>query len=443
MKRSLAWILTWALTLGAAVVPGTATAGLNVGETPAVVPLVPAIQTSLLTTSLGAPALTAGPAAPTLAPALHAPDAVVPSAASLSAAPVAGAQPAAVPTASLPAAAALSISLDARAAAAATTLPAAPSIVAGALAHLEAQMRSPTRPDGRQGSAAGADAALFRDVQGGRGQFDLQGAQTRAPDAAPIVLPTAPAFASASRTLVTPAAARWRAAALSVMLAGSLNTSRTAVMGRRYFADPGHTNATVQQLAEDNYRKAAEYVLDHYADLPLNRATSVKLNMMLTEGLVPEDIRGNPDYHRDTRPFYEWMANDAEAKGREDPLELAQYLHFNLSRLDSFPDGNGRNARLMADLALLKHGLPPAFYTDMKDYFARGNHRAKVSPEVRRAYFRDAVERGRRALNDPAFLAAEARRAQTLDDDFVEGQTKDDGHTGKPAVPRWQTLKPR
>jgi hypothetical protein len=222
------------------------------------------------------------------------------------------------------------------------------------------------------------------------------------------------------------------------MLAGSLNTSRTAALGRVYFADASHTNASVQELAESNFRTAAEYVLDHYAELPLNRQTAIALNRMLTAGLVPEDIRGNPDYHRDSRSYYESLENDAAALGRADPLALAEEVHFNVSRLDSFPDGNGRTARLMTDLALLQHGLPPAFYTDMRDYFSRGNHRAKVSRAARSVYFREAVDRGRRALVDPEYLAAEARRARTLDADFVAAHTSDEGHSGKPAVPRSQ-----
>jgi Fic family protein len=41
------------------------------------------------------------------------------------------------------------------------------------------------------------------------------------------------------------------------------------------------------------------------------------------------------------------------------PLERAAYLHCDFSRIHPFIDGNGRTARLITNLELMKHGYPP------------------------------------------------------------------------------------
>jgi len=42
------------------------------------------------------------------------------------------------------------------------------------------------------------------------------------------------------------------------------------------------------------------------------------------------------------------------------PVELAALAHFKLVHIHPFTDGNGRTARLLMNLILLKHGYPPA-----------------------------------------------------------------------------------
>lgn len=271
-------------------------------------------------------------------------------------------------------------------------------------------------------------------------------AEAQAPAAAAVSAPVAEAVAAEAaaetsgrsalesqigegRARFDNAAPSWRSAALSVILLGSMAVSRTAVVGRRTFASQ---DVPVAEVAQRNFERTAKLVVERHADLPLTKATAVKLNRDLTEGLVPEGVRGDPDFHRDTARFYEWLESEEAAElGRKDPLELAQQIHYKMSRNDSFPDGNGRTARLMADLALLRHGLPPAFYTDMSDYFARGNHRSKVSPEARRAYFKEIVERGGRAMKDPAQL-----KPAQLDPDFLRAVSGDALQNGLPLYSR-------
>ena len=73
-------------------------------------------------------------------------------------------------------------------------------------------------------------------------------------------------------------------------------------------------------------------------------------------------------------------------------------MHHDFSNLDAFPDGNGRTARLLADLVLLKAGHAPAYYTDIADYFARGSITAQGSRASVQRYFHEIVERGDRAM---------------------------------------------
>jgi len=230
---------------------------------------------------------------------------------------------------------------------------------------------------------------------------------------------------------------RWRSVALAIMAAGSLNLSRSATVGRKWFAPADMTNQQVAAKSESNFRKAAIMVVDHAKDLPLNQATAITLNKTLTEGLVPADIHGDPHYHTDTYIFYNWLESpETQQLARDNPVEMASLLHYKMSRLDSFPDGNGRLARLMADLALIKGGYAPVFYSDMKDYFERGNHRSKVTRETRDAYFREMVQRGQAAMSDPTAFKRSLYDINGLDPDLQAELLARDGQQGAPALSR-------
>ena len=224
--------------------------------------------------------------------------------------------------------------------------------------------------------------------------------------------------------------------ALAIMTKSADNTSRTTAVGRKYFT-ADKTNAQVQDRAKENFKKAAAFVLNNFGALDLNLETTIALNKILTEGLVPEKVRGNPNFHRDSDKFYRLLPGDLE-RLKDDPVGLAEFLHNRISRLDSFPDGNGRTARLMADIALLKAGLAPAFYTSMEDYFARGNHRTKKQNEELRAYFEEVVARGQKVMANPKLLN-ELDGAKGLDDAFVRKVTSDPGHSGLPTQSRRDT----
>jgi len=207
---------------------------------------------------------------------------------------------------------------------------------------------------------------------------------------------------------------------LEIMERGSLNVSRTKVFTgarrswrsrvpnrirtwapmRSRFAPRGTVPAEqIAEVAERNFVRAAELVVDEAERLPLTLETATRINRIVTEDLVPERVRGMPAYRRNPAEFYRWLESpEARALGESDPVALAERIHFEISRLDAFPDGNGRTARLMADLALIKHGRAPAFYTDIGEYFERGNARAAATRAEQLAYFRESVARGERAL---------------------------------------------
>nr|WP_326116505.1 Fic family protein [Paenibacillus alginolyticus] len=49
-----------------------------------------------------------------------------------------------------------------------------------------------------------------------------------------------------------------------------------------------------------------------------------------------------------------------EQKDKLHPVELAAQLHFQIVCIHPFSDGNGRTARLLMSLILMKYGFPPA-----------------------------------------------------------------------------------
>jgi len=191
-----------------------------------------------------------------------------------------------------------------------------------------------------------------------------------------------------------------RRSQLRIMMNGSANTSRTVATGWRTLAVPAGTR-NIPATARRNFEEAAELVVDQHAKLPLSFSTAQRLNRLLTRGLVDDKVRGDRDYWgRDAATFYGWLRTGAARElGRKDPVRLAERIHHDISLLDAFPDGNGRTARLMADLALLKAGRAPAYYTRLVDYFERGAIRAPVSRAEKLAYFREIAERGELALS--------------------------------------------
>ena len=198
------------------------------------------------------------------------------------------------------------------------------------------------------------------------------------------------------------APSRKEASLRGLLLRSSLRLSRTHERGENLLLPrwevPGWD---IRYTTEQNYRRAVDFVLANAHELPLDLETATRLNRLLTEGLVPERILGQASFRADASRFYRWLASPrAEALGRRDPVALAERVHAGLGYFDAFPDGNGRTARLMADLVLLKHGRAPALFTTLEEYFERG------------IFSRDMADKGLRRRSQIAYYREAARRGQ-------------------------------
>jgi len=69
---------------------------------------------------------------------------------------------------------------------------------------------------------------------------------------------------------------------------------------------------------------------------------------------VPPHYMSVPDK---MEQFMQWYH---EQEGKMHPVELAAAFHFKFVYIHPFSDGNGRTARLLMNLILMKHGYPPA-----------------------------------------------------------------------------------
>lgn len=201
--------------------------------------------------------------------------------------------------------------------------------------------------------------------------------------------------------------------AVEIIMAASDNLSRTISEGRRFMAPDDLEAQQISQIAQKNFERTARYLVKNHGKLELNQKTAIRLNKMLTKDLVPDPVRGRMDFRRRSPSreltddfvdgqfylFYKWLEGEkASDLLKTDPVKLAELIHHNISALDSFPDGNGRLARLMADLALIKADLAPALYTGIEDYFARGNALSGASREALLDYFREMAQRGQDAM---------------------------------------------
>ena len=72
---------------------------------------------------------------------------------------------------------------------------------------------------------------------------------------------------------------------LRMMLRGSLNVSRTRTVARRFMAPHEVTDEQIPQIAERNFREAAQYMLAHAHELPLTLETAAAFNRVLTREL--------------------------------------------------------------------------------------------------------------------------------------------------------------
>ena len=105
----------------------------------------------------------------------------------------------------------------------------------------------------------------------------------------------------------------------------------------------------VDAQTEDGKQIKKEIKIGQYKTTPNNVITSTGEVFYFTS---PEET---PAEMKDLMDWYE-----AQEDKSEHPLLIASGFHYRFVRIHPFDDGNGRMARILMNLILMKHGYPPA-----------------------------------------------------------------------------------
>jgi Fic family protein len=108
-----------------------------------------------------------------------------------------------------------------------------------------------------------------------------------------------------------------------------------------------------EPLTEHNLRQIHALVLKSIDDEEAGRYRRGQVRLSGSEH-VPPDPAAVPGLMHD---FAAWLNSPAQSLS---PVERAALAHFRLVDIHPFADGNGRTARLLMNLLLLREGYPPA-----------------------------------------------------------------------------------
>lgn len=112
--------------------------------------------------------------------------------------------------------------------------------------------------------------------------------------------------------------------------------------------------ASETSITEHTIRQIHALILRTINDEEAGRYRRIQVYIAGSEYIPPGPESVPPLMH----DFSRWL-NSEEAKSLH-PLELAALAHFKLVNIHPFVDGNGRTARLLMNLILLRAGYPPA-----------------------------------------------------------------------------------
>lgn len=146
-----------------------------------------------------------------------------------------------------------------------------------------------------------------------------------------------------------------------------------------------------EPLTEHNLRQIHALVLNGIDDEEAGRYRRGQVRISGSE-FVPPDPVAVPGLMRD---FIGWLNREAQNLS---PVERAAFAHFQLMDIHPFTDGNGRTARLLMNLLLLREGYPPAI----------------VRREDRLAYY-DALDRAHAGETEPFVLMMIEAMERSLD----------------------------
>lgn len=108
-----------------------------------------------------------------------------------------------------------------------------------------------------------------------------------------------------------------------------------------------------EPFTEHNLRQIHALVLKGVADDEAGRYRRGQVRISGSD-YVPPDPSAVPGLMRD---LIDWFTGEAQALTA---VERAALAHFRLVHIHPFTDGNGRTARLLMNLALIRDGYPPA-----------------------------------------------------------------------------------
>ena len=144
----------------------------------------------------------------------------------------------------------------------------------------------------------------------------------------------------------------------------------------------------VEHLEAANHAKALDWITQKVkiSDEPISEQDLLKIHELILTGIdsqnagfyrnIPVRISGstvvlpNPRKIPDLmNEFFAWLGDD---KDEDHPVKKAAEAHYRLVSIHPFVDGNGRTARLLMNLMLLKAGNPTAIVrkTDRLTYLA-------------------------------------------------------------------------
>jgi Fic family protein len=108
-------------------------------------------------------------------------------------------------------------------------------------------------------------------------------------------------------------------------------------------------------------------------------------NQVMHEGPSPDDVPGLMD------AMFEWLARKV-AGGQEPPFVLAGVVHYGVTDIHPFADGNGRAARLLQTAVLMSAGVLPGRMFSFERYYAedRGAYYAALRSVRKNTYNMEA-----------------------------------------------------
>ncbi|HVZ37824.1 MAG TPA: Fic family protein [Candidatus Kapabacteria bacterium] len=151
----------------------------------------------------------------------------------------------------------------------------------------------------------------------------------------------------------------------------------------------GDIVAGERELTEHVIKSLHQIILGETYTIPARTPDGVSTERLVTPGrykLEPNHVRtvtGEMFYFAPPEKTPEEMEalltwyRGAEAAGMMHPVAIGARLHYGFIRIHPFDDGNGRMARILMNLVLMKHGYPPAIVrTEEKEEYYRALRQA-------------------------------------------------------------------